>query len=164
MQEPQRLSTGSLVREVEAVGERLHYQLVEGTGPSAGWVSFHAGGKELVSRTKLARTAGAASGGQTPQSADSMALELLPPTGEVRPTNDLSSLPVKELKKQLTELGIDYSSCTEKRDFVKLLVKADADLVNSVVASSAKDTGSEWHDQAEKASANRSSPQGPLIS
>jgi len=45
-----RLSTGATVEELELVGERLHYKLVEGTGtgPAEGWISIKVSGKELA--------------------------------------------------------------------------------------------------------------------
>eukprot|EP00413_Alexandrium_margalefii_P015244 CAMPEP_0204531418 /NCGR_PEP_ID=MMETSP0661-20131031/11158_1 /ASSEMBLY_ACC=CAM_ASM_000606 /TAXON_ID=109239 /ORGANISM="Alexandrium margalefi, Strain AMGDE01CS-322" /LENGTH=106 /DNA_ID=CAMNT_0051537571 /DNA_START=64 /DNA_END=380 /DNA_ORIENTATION=+ len=45
-----RLSTGATVEELELVGERLHYKLVEGTGtgPEEGWISIKVSGKELA--------------------------------------------------------------------------------------------------------------------
>lgn len=43
-----RLSTGSLVKQLELRGERLHYGLVKGTGPAEGWVSLKVSGKELL--------------------------------------------------------------------------------------------------------------------
>mmetsp|Transcript_44599 Transcript_44599/g.105749 ORF Transcript_44599/g.105749 Transcript_44599/m.105749 type:complete len:512 (+) Transcript_44599:75-1610(+) len=44
----QRLSKGSLVQEVRLVGERLQYLLLEGDGPTQGWVSIKTSGKELL--------------------------------------------------------------------------------------------------------------------
>jgi len=46
-----RLSTGALIKEVELKGDRLHYSLVTGTGPSEGWISIRITGKELAVRT-----------------------------------------------------------------------------------------------------------------
>lgn len=46
-----RLSTGAKVEELELVGERLHYKLLEGTGPEDGWVSLTISGKVLVERS-----------------------------------------------------------------------------------------------------------------
>jgi len=44
-----RLSTGSLLRALETpIGGRLHYELLNGTGPSYGWVSLSVSGKDLV--------------------------------------------------------------------------------------------------------------------
>lgn len=43
-----RLSTGAILEEVELKGERLHYKILEGTGPAEGWVSLKISGKELV--------------------------------------------------------------------------------------------------------------------
>lgn len=43
-----RLATHSLVREVELVGDRLHYQLISGVGPAEGWVSVRFKGKDLM--------------------------------------------------------------------------------------------------------------------
>eukprot|EP00930_Biecheleria_cincta_P024857 TRINITY_DN17745_c0_g1_i1.p1 TRINITY_DN17745_c0_g1~~TRINITY_DN17745_c0_g1_i1.p1 ORF type:complete len:340 (+),score=56.85 TRINITY_DN17745_c0_g1_i1:181-1200(+) len=45
---PDRLSTGAVVREEELVGDRLHYTLVNGAGPSSGWVSTKVAGKDLL--------------------------------------------------------------------------------------------------------------------
>lgn len=39
-QSPDRLSTGAIVKELALDGERLHYELVSGSGPSEGWVSL----------------------------------------------------------------------------------------------------------------------------
>lgn len=44
----ERLSTGSLVEEVELVGERLHFKRVSGAGPAQGWVSVSLKGKALL--------------------------------------------------------------------------------------------------------------------
>lgn len=46
----ERLSTGSIVEEIELIGERLHYKLVEGTGtgPAEGWASLKIAGKDLL--------------------------------------------------------------------------------------------------------------------
>jgi len=49
--EPTRLSTGALVLELELVGERLHYGLLQGSGPNSGWVSTKLKDKELLIRT-----------------------------------------------------------------------------------------------------------------
>jgi len=43
-----RVAKGSLIRELELVGERLHFELVEGEGPNSGWVSLAFKGTELV--------------------------------------------------------------------------------------------------------------------
>ncbi|CAE8628817.1 unnamed protein product [Polarella glacialis] len=48
--EEERLSTGALVEELEAQGERLHFRLLEGTGPREGWVLVKLKGKDLVVR------------------------------------------------------------------------------------------------------------------
>lgn len=48
---PQRLSKGALLSKVELIGERLHYSLLEGEGPSLGWVSIKLKGKDIVART-----------------------------------------------------------------------------------------------------------------
>merc|ERR1719210_630458 len=47
---PDRLSTGSIVEELELKGERLHFKLVEGTGtgPAEGWASLKISGKDLL--------------------------------------------------------------------------------------------------------------------
>ena len=45
-----RLSTGSVVEEVELVNERLRYKLLHGTGPEFGWVSLSVHKKPLLLR------------------------------------------------------------------------------------------------------------------
>lgn len=51
-QEAERLSTGALVRELKLVGERLHYERIEGTGPATGWVSIALkDGRALLTRS-----------------------------------------------------------------------------------------------------------------
>mmetsp|Transcript_128614 Transcript_128614/g.274395 ORF Transcript_128614/g.274395 Transcript_128614/m.274395 type:complete len:358 (-) Transcript_128614:161-1234(-) len=47
----ERLSTGALVEEIALIGERLHYKLLEGSGPAEGWASIVLPGKELLVRT-----------------------------------------------------------------------------------------------------------------
>ena len=47
----ERLATGAVVRELALEGERLRYELVEGAGPAAGWVSLRlSSGRELLAR------------------------------------------------------------------------------------------------------------------
>mmetsp|Transcript_39494 Transcript_39494/g.105980 ORF Transcript_39494/g.105980 Transcript_39494/m.105980 type:complete len:408 (+) Transcript_39494:54-1277(+) len=46
-----RLSTGSLIQELELRGERLRYKLAEGTGPPEGWITPVLPQKELAVRT-----------------------------------------------------------------------------------------------------------------
>jgi len=43
-----RLSTGSMVEELDLRGERLQYKRLTGTGPETGWVSLSVSGKEIV--------------------------------------------------------------------------------------------------------------------
>jgi rhodanese-related sulfurtransferase len=45
-----RLTTGSILREITLNGERLHYELISGAGPDEGWVSSRIKTKELVTR------------------------------------------------------------------------------------------------------------------
>lgn len=45
---PERLSTGSVIKQVELIDERLNYHLVAGSGPKEGWVSIRISSKELV--------------------------------------------------------------------------------------------------------------------
>jgi len=47
----ERLSHGALVEEVKLVGERLNYDLIEGTGPKEGWISLSLKGTPLVKMT-----------------------------------------------------------------------------------------------------------------
>lgn len=49
-QEEERLGYGSIIEGIELVGDRLKYELVQGTGPSKGWVSLEASGRPLVQR------------------------------------------------------------------------------------------------------------------
>mmetsp|Transcript_722 Transcript_722/g.1935 ORF Transcript_722/g.1935 Transcript_722/m.1935 type:complete len:620 (-) Transcript_722:19-1878(-) len=51
-QEPERLSRGARVEEVELLGERLHYKLKDGRGPAEGWISVRISGKELAVRAE----------------------------------------------------------------------------------------------------------------
>jgi len=44
-----RLETGSVVDELRLAGERLHYRLLRGAGPTEGWVSLKVSGKVLLS-------------------------------------------------------------------------------------------------------------------
>ncbi|CAJ1407795.1 unnamed protein product [Effrenium voratum] len=46
----ERLSTGAIVEELDLAGDRLHYQLVTGTGPASGWVSVTLKDKALLVR------------------------------------------------------------------------------------------------------------------
>mmetsp|Transcript_50376 Transcript_50376/g.92264 ORF Transcript_50376/g.92264 Transcript_50376/m.92264 type:complete len:570 (+) Transcript_50376:78-1787(+) len=46
--EAERLSTGAKIKELALEGDRLKYELKEGTGPSIGWVSLKLKDKELV--------------------------------------------------------------------------------------------------------------------
>merc|ERR1719453_1236190 len=55
-----RVSTGALVQELELVGQRLHYKLIEGTGPKEGWVSLTLKDKPLVVKTDKKPAGGAA--------------------------------------------------------------------------------------------------------
>jgi len=43
-----RLSTDAVVREIELVGERLHYRKITGDGPEFGWVSINLHGSALL--------------------------------------------------------------------------------------------------------------------
>jgi len=45
-----RLSTGSVVREEEMIGNRLRFELISGTGPYVGWVSIRLLDKDLLVR------------------------------------------------------------------------------------------------------------------
>jgi [acyl-carrier-protein] S-malonyltransferase len=46
-----RLSTGSLIQEVEMKGKRLRYRLAEGSGPPEGWITPSVSKRELAVRT-----------------------------------------------------------------------------------------------------------------
>uniref|UniRef100_A0A7S4S4E6 Uncharacterized protein n=1 Tax=Alexandrium monilatum TaxID=311494 RepID=A0A7S4S4E6_9DINO len=50
---PSRLSTGALVRALEYEAGRVHYELLQGTGPAAGWVSTAFQGKDLLAKVDL---------------------------------------------------------------------------------------------------------------
>lgn len=43
-----RLATGSTVKELQLVGKRLNFELVEGSGPPTGWISTEVKGKQMV--------------------------------------------------------------------------------------------------------------------
>mmetsp|Transcript_57457 Transcript_57457/g.95593 ORF Transcript_57457/g.95593 Transcript_57457/m.95593 type:complete len:214 (-) Transcript_57457:70-711(-) len=45
---PIKLKTGTLVEEIEQVGNRLHYKRLRGDGPDIGWVTLEHSGKSLV--------------------------------------------------------------------------------------------------------------------
>eukprot|EP00420_Gonyaulax_spinifera_P024513 CAMPEP_0197905746 /NCGR_PEP_ID=MMETSP1439-20131203/61037_1 /TAXON_ID=66791 /ORGANISM="Gonyaulax spinifera, Strain CCMP409" /LENGTH=408 /DNA_ID=CAMNT_0043527041 /DNA_START=45 /DNA_END=1271 /DNA_ORIENTATION=- len=45
---PDRLCTGAVIEQLQLEGERLHYKLLEGTGPQEGWVSIKVSGKDLL--------------------------------------------------------------------------------------------------------------------
>lgn len=45
-----RLSTGAVVRELDLVGDRLHYARVRGAGPEEGWVSLRLKDRALLER------------------------------------------------------------------------------------------------------------------
>lgn len=47
-QAPERLATGSVVDQLELIGDRLHYRLVSGGGQAEGWVSLKLSGKDLL--------------------------------------------------------------------------------------------------------------------
>jgi len=44
----ERLTTGAVVKELALVGQRLHFELITGSGPSTGWVSITLSGKPLL--------------------------------------------------------------------------------------------------------------------
>ena len=46
-----RLATGTLVEEVELRGSRMLFKLLDGCGPSHGWISLQVAGKELAEPT-----------------------------------------------------------------------------------------------------------------
>lgn len=46
--EKERLSTGAKVKEIALIGDRLNYELVEGSGPKTGWISTELKGKILA--------------------------------------------------------------------------------------------------------------------
>lgn len=49
-----RLQTGTLIKELELDGERLHYlRIASGMGPTKGWVSVKLKGKDLVLREEI---------------------------------------------------------------------------------------------------------------
>lgn len=47
-----KLSTGSVVEQVELLQERLNYRLKDGAGPTEGWVSLKVSGKPLLIRAE----------------------------------------------------------------------------------------------------------------
>lgn len=48
--EKERLTTGSKVSELKLVGDRLNYNLVEGSGPRTGWISVRLAGRVLAEK------------------------------------------------------------------------------------------------------------------
>eukprot|EP00406_Dinophysis_acuminata_P076885 CAMPEP_0179251864 /NCGR_PEP_ID=MMETSP0797-20121207/21912_1 /TAXON_ID=47934 /ORGANISM="Dinophysis acuminata, Strain DAEP01" /LENGTH=519 /DNA_ID=CAMNT_0020959663 /DNA_START=42 /DNA_END=1601 /DNA_ORIENTATION=+ len=56
-QEPDRLSTGALVVELELAGERLWFDRLTGAGPDRGWVSIRLKDKELLVKSSRRPTA-----------------------------------------------------------------------------------------------------------
>jgi len=50
-QQSERLSTGALIEQIALEGERLHYKLIDGTGPVEGWVGIKISGKNLCIKT-----------------------------------------------------------------------------------------------------------------
>eukprot|EP00747_Dinoflagellata_sp_TGD_P196092 gnl/TRDRNA2_/TRDRNA2_65751_c0_seq1.p1 gnl/TRDRNA2_/TRDRNA2_65751_c0~~gnl/TRDRNA2_/TRDRNA2_65751_c0_seq1.p1 ORF type:complete len:356 (-),score=63.14 gnl/TRDRNA2_/TRDRNA2_65751_c0_seq1:57-1124(-) len=50
---PERLSTGSIVKEIAIEGDRLRYERVTGAGPDTGWISVKFKGKDLVVKKVL---------------------------------------------------------------------------------------------------------------
>eukprot|EP00930_Biecheleria_cincta_P074581 TRINITY_DN61796_c0_g1_i1.p1 TRINITY_DN61796_c0_g1~~TRINITY_DN61796_c0_g1_i1.p1 ORF type:complete len:428 (-),score=108.66 TRINITY_DN61796_c0_g1_i1:21-1283(-) len=47
---PSRLFSGAVVKQLELVGVRLQFELVTGKGPTSGWVTIKASGKDLLVR------------------------------------------------------------------------------------------------------------------
>ena len=47
-----RLTTGSLVEELQRCGHRLHFKLLSGLGPQEGWISLQLQGKALAELSK----------------------------------------------------------------------------------------------------------------
>merc|ERR1712150_69207 len=45
---PVRLSTGSIIEELELIGDRVHYEKISGDGPDFGWVSVTVDGIKLL--------------------------------------------------------------------------------------------------------------------
>jgi len=45
---PEPLETGAIVKEVQRINERLHYEKISGKGPNYGWVSIHVKDHELL--------------------------------------------------------------------------------------------------------------------
>lgn len=59
----ERLAGRALVRQRALVGERLHYEVVKGSGPPEGWISVSSGSKQLLARVPYdPGVAGAAAG------------------------------------------------------------------------------------------------------
>mmetsp|Transcript_77368 Transcript_77368/g.135225 ORF Transcript_77368/g.135225 Transcript_77368/m.135225 type:complete len:429 (+) Transcript_77368:65-1351(+) len=55
-QATRRLSTGARVRELNLLGERLEYELIDGSGPETGWVSLKLKDKVLLEKVALPET------------------------------------------------------------------------------------------------------------
>uniref|UniRef100_A0A7S4T5U3 Fibronectin type-III domain-containing protein n=1 Tax=Alexandrium monilatum TaxID=311494 RepID=A0A7S4T5U3_9DINO len=80
-----RLSTGALVQELESTDERLHYRLLEGTGPEEGWVALRLGNRDQLVKTER-RPEGAA-----PPSLEDPAVQ-----DDPKPAASESASPVKD--------------------------------------------------------------------
>uniref|UniRef100_A0A7S4SRL1 Uncharacterized protein n=1 Tax=Alexandrium monilatum TaxID=311494 RepID=A0A7S4SRL1_9DINO len=66
---PERLGTGALVRELDILGDRLHYELLRGTGPGCGWVSIRSKHKVLLVKSAAWLSDGDAGSSLLPQEA-----------------------------------------------------------------------------------------------
>eukprot|EP00405_Crypthecodinium_cohnii_P009833 CAMPEP_0206443516 /NCGR_PEP_ID=MMETSP0324_2-20121206/14408_1 /ASSEMBLY_ACC=CAM_ASM_000836 /TAXON_ID=2866 /ORGANISM="Crypthecodinium cohnii, Strain Seligo" /LENGTH=411 /DNA_ID=CAMNT_0053911453 /DNA_START=106 /DNA_END=1341 /DNA_ORIENTATION=+ len=64
-QKEERLSTGALVEEIALQKDRLHYKLLEGTGPADGWIAIKITAKDLAIRTDKKPKASATSAAPT---------------------------------------------------------------------------------------------------
>jgi len=90
---PERLANGSIVEELELVGDRLNYRLVRGVGPAEGWVSLSVKGKVLVARIEEEDSdAGDGSGGGPGDS-----------SGPVEPDMDVQDTLEAEVKAKAAE-------------------------------------------------------------
>ncbi|CAJ1447948.1 unnamed protein product [Effrenium voratum] len=61
----ERLTTGSIVDEMERNGDRIRYALTSGNGPQSGWVALSLKGKELLKAVEPSKTSSAATAAVT---------------------------------------------------------------------------------------------------
>eukprot|EP00440_Ansanella_granifera_P058202 gb/GFBE01063086.1/.p1 GENE.gb/GFBE01063086.1/~~gb/GFBE01063086.1/.p1 ORF type:complete len:334 (+),score=61.30 gb/GFBE01063086.1/:1-1002(+) len=101
----ERLSTGSVVRQIELMGDRLHFQRLSGTGPETGWVSIRLKDKELLIPAKTTQPASVTPEAKTSPSAQSRKVRILALHGGGSNSNvtKFQTLPLQKLTKDFAE-------------------------------------------------------------